>query len=145
MVPDLLQFAITRKVVLTNIISFILFSAAPTVDKKLHLLNSVIRKLDSTDDLSQSAALAHAHTLRAQVHLDAGNHDDAKEHVQQAIAIQATQPHSVLPSNAYRILADAEEASGNVPAAIAALRQWANVNPSFSTKVAKELSRLASL
>ncbi|CAB9507530.1 expressed unknown protein [Seminavis robusta] len=118
---------------------------ATETDKKLHLLNSVINKLNSIPELAESAANVHAHTLRAQVHLETSNNHSvelAMHDIQQAIAMNAKNQLLPLPANAWRILADAQEQSGNIPAAMAALRQWAQLNPSYATKVAKEVSRL---
>lgn len=92
------------------------------------------------EDLAQSAANAHAHCLRAKVHLDASNYEQSKSDIHAAMEIQ---PSSIpLPSAAWRILADAEEASGDCLKAIEALQKWAKTEPQFATKVAKEVGRI---
>ena len=45
----------------------------------------------------------------------------------------------------WRVLANAQEASGNVQGAIDALREWAIVDVSFSVKSKKEIERLSCL
>jgi len=45
----------------------------------------------------------------------------------------------------WRVLASAQEAGGNVEDAMEAVREWARVDPSFSTKAKKECERLAGL
>ena len=72
------------------------------------------------DELAQSAANAHAHCCRAQVHLNAGNLEQAKSDIHTAMAIH---PQTIpLPKSAWRILADAEEAAGDPLKAIEALQ-----------------------
>ena len=94
------------------------------------------------DELAQSAANAHAHCCRAQVHLNAGNLEQAKSDIHTAMAIH---PQTIpLPKSAWRILADAEEASGDPLKAIEALQNWAKTEPQFATKVAKEVGRIKS-
>jgi predicted TPR repeat methyltransferase len=46
---------------------------------------------------------------------------------------------------AWRVLANAQEASGNIQGAIDALREWASVDISFSVKAKKEIERLSTL
>jgi hypothetical protein len=125
---------------------------ATQVESKLKFLNSVLDKLKKTDDpslvLGQSAAMAYAHCLRAQVHLDFNNdYSLAKQDIQQAMAITntSTKTGSLLPTCAWTILADAEEKSGNAKAAMEAWRQLATVYPSYATKAAKEVKRLQLL
>ena len=119
-------------------------ASAAQVEKKLLYLNSVMEKLTKTDQLGQSAAMAYAQCMRAQVHLDCHNLELAKMDIQQAKAIAAAITYE-LPASAWIILADAEETSGNVSAAMEAWRELANTHPSYTTKVAKEVKRLQLL
>jgi predicted TPR repeat methyltransferase len=55
------------------------------------------------------------------------------------------QPKEIpLPKAAWRILADAEEVSGDCLKAIEALQEWAKTEPQFATKVAMEVGRIRS-
>ena len=119
-----------------------LIAAAQSPDDKLMFLNSVIRKLDETD-LSESSANARAHFLRAQLCLDLGENEKAKIDARKAVSLR---PDNLpLPTNAWRIVADTEEATGNYAGAIEALQKWGETNPSFTTKVSKEITRLRSI
>ena len=96
------------------------------------------------EELAQSAANVHAHCFRAQVQLDAKHYEQAKNDIYTAMELQQQSNHCTLPKSAYRILADAEEASGDPIKAIEALRKWAKAEPQFAIKVANEVGRIKS-
>jgi len=128
-------------------------SKTASPEKKIKILTPIVEALssassteDGRDALHQSTALAHALVLRADAYLeqallspDATVHAD-KAHADARMAIAIDH----LDGRAYRLLADVEEALGNVIGAMEALSKWAEVNPSFGTKARKELARLAS-
>jgi len=115
---------------------------AQNLSKKEQLLTSAIAQVtkDNNPLLLQSYAHAHALYLRADVRLEMtppdvkGAIDDAQ------LAVQII-PYEM---KAWRVLASAEEAGGNLEAAIIAVKQWSKVDPSFSTKAKKEIERLMS-
>jgi len=118
-------------------------------EKKIKILTPVITSLlsdEKSNSLDKSTALAHALVLRADAYLeqtllsplDSNTIHDAHADAQMAISINH------LDGRAYRVLADAEEALGNVIGAMEAVSKWAEVNPSFGTKARNELARLAS-
>jgi len=126
-------------------------SKVTSPEKKITILSPIIKSLMSTssstedDALHESTALAHALVLRADAYLeqalfspDTTIHDKAHADAQMAISIDH------MDGRAYRLLADVEEALGNVIGAMEAVSKWAEVNPSFGTKARKELARLAS-
>jgi hypothetical protein len=128
--------------ILNDTISIVFWISATQVETKMKCLNSVLEKLKNTDQLGQSTAMAYAHYMRAQVHLDCNNdHQLAKQDIEQAMVITSTTGY-LLPTCAWTILADAEEKNGNVRAAMEAWRQLANAYPSYATKVDKEVKRL---
>lgn len=103
----------------------------------------MIKTLGKKEGLAECAAIAHAHCFRAQVHLDAKRYDLAKEDARKAIEINPSS--APVPVAAWRIQADAEEASGEYGKAIDVLRKWAKANPQYATKISKEISRLQSV
>jgi len=130
-------------------------SRVTSPEKKITILTPIIKSLASTsssteevdqDALHESTALAHALILRADAYLEQAqlspnttiHIDKAHVDVQMAISIDH------LDGRAYRLLADVEEAMGNVIGAMEAVSKWAEVNPSFGTKARKRLARLAS-
>ena len=46
---------------------------------------------------------------------------------------------------AWRVMADAQEANGNIEGAINAIEEWASIDVSFSVKSKKEIERLSLL
>ena len=118
---------------------------ATTPEDKLKFLNSVIKKLTSLEDLATSAANAHAHGARAHVHFELQDYDLVKEDARRALEIHHHTPGMPpLPSSVWRVLVDAEEATGQFEAALEVLRQWTDRQPQFATKVAKEAQRVRS-
>mmetsp|Transcript_33003 Transcript_33003/g.97384 ORF Transcript_33003/g.97384 Transcript_33003/m.97384 type:complete len:280 (-) Transcript_33003:1754-2593(-) len=107
--------------------------------EKLSLVTPVIENLSSNEDYSSSRALSHALTIRADARLDSFPPivDGAVEDSQQATAINP------LNGRAWRVLADAEEAAGNIESAIGATVSWGEVDPSFATKAKNEVARLS--
>jgi cytochrome c-type biogenesis protein CcmH/NrfG len=88
--------------------------------------------LSKKDDLKDSLAMAHALTLRAEV-IPA---EQAVADAQHAIQLDPTN------DKAWRTLADAYEAIGNVNGAIDALQKWSRGSPMFATKAMKDIKRL---
>jgi len=144
--PDLLLIAVEAMGRSTRVTS---------PEKKIQILTPVITSLlsspSSTDEnansLNKSTALAHALVLRADAYLEqtqlspggsGSKINEAHTDAQMAISIDH------LDGRAYRVLADAEEALGNVLGAMEAVSKWAEVNPGFGTKARNELARLAS-
>jgi len=116
-----------------------LFLIASSPAEKLSLVTPVIENLSSNEDYSSSRALSHALTIRADARLDSFPPivDGAVEDSQQATAINP------LNGRAWRVLADAEEAAGNIESAIGATVSWGEVDPSFATKAKNEVARLS--
>ena len=63
--------------------------------------------------------------------------EGALEDSRQAAAINP------LNGRAWRVLADAEEANGDIESAIKATARWGEVDPSFATKAKNEIARLS--
>ena len=107
------------------------------------LLGSVISALSKDHDPSLLNSYAHVHALllRADARLDMvpPNVDGALDDARMASQIAPTE------GKVWRILANAEEAGGNVEQAIGALKEWKRVDPLFATKARKEVERLAPL
>ena len=99
----------------------------------------MIESLSANADYSSSRAFSHALTIRADARLDCfpPNVDGALEDSKFAAAVD---PQS---GRAWRLLADAEEASGNIEKAIQATARWGDVDPSFATKAKNEIARLS--
>jgi tetratricopeptide (TPR) repeat protein len=119
------------------------------------LLSSVIRVLVQAMDkdhgnvplYTKSSALARAYALRAQARLDQRLADDALQDAMAALEIvpsatSTTAATQWITTRVYRTMVDAYEAKGQIPQAMDALQQWAAVDPTFSTKIAKEMARL---
>jgi len=98
-------------------------------------------------ELFQSAAHVHAHMLRAEVYLEAGDYEPARDDMQWALdnCQDTSTVVAVLCPTAWRILADAHVGLGQYEDAIQALQQWAEASPSFATKAAKEIQRVRQL
>ena len=130
---------------------------ATTAEEKLKCLNSVIKKLSSMEDLANSSALAHAHGARAVVYCDLQQdyplaRDDARRaleiHTAAAAAAAAGANGMASPpphASYYRVLVEAEEATGDFQAALEVMRKWTDSHPKFATKVAKEAKRVRSM
>ena len=116
-----------------------LFPIASGSTEKESLVAPVIENLSSSEDFSSSRALSHALTIRADARLDIfpPNVDGALEDSRRATAMDP------LNGRAWRVLADAEEASGNIKSAIEATLRWGEADPSFATKAKNEVDRLS--
>lgn len=116
---------------------------ANTASKKEQLLTSAITQLtkDGNTMLSKSYAHGHALYLRADIRLEKSPPDLDGALNDARLAIQ------IVPSEikAWRVLASAEEAAGNLKSAISALKEWIKVDNSFATKANKEIERLFSM
>jgi len=121
---------------------------ATSPEKKIQTLTPAIKSLLSSTTLHRSTALSHALVLRADAYLEQSYFsspsspsavDLAHADAQTAVSIDH------LEGRAYRLLAEVEEARGNVLGAMDAVSMWAEVNPSFGVKAKNELSRLASV
>mmetsp|Transcript_18582 Transcript_18582/g.26154 ORF Transcript_18582/g.26154 Transcript_18582/m.26154 type:complete len:254 (-) Transcript_18582:180-941(-) len=116
-------------------------TCASSLEKRENLLNSVIKKLSLSDGLKESNAMAHALMLRADTRLEMIplNLDGALQDSKCASEMRV----EGFEGMAWRIRADAEEASGNILGAIDAMENWAKENPTFISKVKKEVVRLS--
>ena len=85
--------------------------------------------------------MSHALLLRADAYLDSFSVDNQSKALEDALRAAEI---NHLDGRAYRVIADAHEASGDVLGAMEAVQKWANVNPSFVSKAKNELSRLSS-
>jgi hypothetical protein len=119
------------------------FAATATLEDRQRLLQSVIGKLDATVEVSQSAAAALAYAMRAKLWLEAGQ-DPTKTIADALHCLSLAAAPRETRKIAFRALADARERSGNIQGAIEALLQWASEDPSYRTKVNKEIQRLSS-
>jgi tetratricopeptide (TPR) repeat protein len=120
-------------------------------------LSSVIRVLVQAMDkehlngppYTKSSALARAYALRAQAKLDQNLFDEALQDAMAALEIVSntisTNAAQWITTRVYRTMVDAYEAKGDLRQAMNVLQQWAAVDPTFSTKIAKELTRLRQL
>ena len=117
--------------------------AATSPSKKESTLTSAIETLSEGGDhaLLNSFARAHALVLRSDARLD-----EAPPDVDGAVA-DAILACQISPTErrAWRVLASAHEAGGNLRDAMEAIQESARVDPSFSTKAKLERSRLAGL
>mmetsp|Transcript_33594 Transcript_33594/g.67812 ORF Transcript_33594/g.67812 Transcript_33594/m.67812 type:complete len:120 (+) Transcript_33594:515-874(+) len=112
--------------------------ASSASEKEAHI-TPVIESLSSDDSgLSSSPALSHALTIRADARL--GFPQDVKGALEDSRQAAAINPNN---GRAYRVLADAEEADGDVAAAIDATSRWGELDPSFATKARNEVARLS--
>jgi tetratricopeptide (TPR) repeat protein len=107
---------------------------------------------------TQSSALARAYAMRAQAKLDQGLLDDALQDARAALEITCptttttttstttTSPASAsrqwITTRVYRTLVDAYQAQGQIQKALDCLQQWLVVDPTFSTKILQEMTRL---
>ncbi len=111
-------------------------------DKKIKILSKAIESLQRAD-LSQTTAMAHALILRADAYMDFIPREN--ENIQQSLkdSVLATEIDD-LSGRAWRVIADAKEANGDIPGAIEAISTWATRNPTFVVKAKKELARLSA-
>ena len=88
--------------------------------------------MSKKDDLKDSLAMAHALAMRAEW-----------IPAEQAV-VDARHAVQLDPTNdkAWRTLADAYEATGNVSGAIETLQSWSKASPTFATKAIKDIKRL---
>ena len=116
-------------------------SAGTSPSKRESLLSSAIEEVTKDQDTAQHFAWSHALYLRADARLDLSPQD-----VEGAIA-DALLASQLSPTDfrVWRVLANAQEAGGEVEKAINALREGARVDPSFATKAKNEIRRLSSL
>lgn len=128
-----------KSVILTHYAHTVFVLTAETLEEKIRFFSSVISALEKKDELKDSYAMAHAHALRAKVYIKDGEYDHAISDAQCAVKLDPTN------DKAWRTLADAHEACGNLQGAVQALKQWSKARPSFSTKASKEVQRLKEL
>lgn len=139
---------------------WLMYHKVSSPEKKIQLLSSVIDQLSSdvtNDDLKGSMALLHATLMRSNVYLEMipPNIPFALKDVHYCVKLigfmegiinkdhqQLFESSSVLFGKVYRVLADAEEASGNYNGAKNAILEWIRLNPSFKAKAEKDLLRL---
>ena len=101
------------------------------------LLSSVIKKLEGSTEHNPSTALAHAYALRAKTSFEDLKYPLAIEDAQKAIDCSNIATSATL-STAYRVWADAEQACGSGQA-IAVLQRWHRAQPTYRTKLQKEI------
>ena len=109
------------------------------------LLNSVIAKLSDDEVHSRSSALAHAYALRAGVRASQEQWDLSRDDAQQVVLNhdlrQAATDLSI--TLAYRAWADAEQQlDSGKDKVLTVLQQWQQAQPSYKTKVQREMQDL---
>ena len=119
--------------------------ARASFDDQERCLKSVIDKLSAAPDVAQSAATSLAYAMRARYWLE--SHQDPARAIDDAtISLSLASKASIQTINmAYRALADAQEELGDIPGAIEAYQRWAEHDPSYRTKINKEIQRLVEL
>jgi len=113
---------------------------ATSPSKKESLLSSAVSAVTNDEDPTLVSSFAHAHALflraDARLELNPPNIDGAIADAKLASQISPSE------GKAWRVLASAYEAGGNIKDAIAAIEEMARVDPAFSTKAKKECERL---
>lgn len=114
-------------------------ATSPT--KKESLLSSVIDTLSADSALSRSSTVARALVLRADARLEANPTDTGGGALEDAERAAEMEPSY---GKAWRVLADAREARGNLKGAIEAVGRWGETEPSLARKAKAEVGRLKS-
>jgi tetratricopeptide (TPR) repeat protein len=114
---------------------------ASSLQEKEKMFSSVIKVLDSDEELRGAHANVHAHLIRALMYYDAGDQERALVDADKTLELSSGKER-LLEARAHRVAADANEALGRLPQAILALRNCAASDPSFQTKISKEIERL---
>jgi (2Fe-2S) ferredoxin len=109
-----------------------------SVTKKETILTSIITLAEGDPILANSFVHARALYLRADSRL-CYNVDGAIQDAKSAAEIAPT------VGKVWRVMANAHEANGDIEDAIDALREWANVDATFTTKSKTEIERLSCL
>lgn len=116
---------------------------ATSPSKKETLLTSAVDALTKDQDPSLLNSYAHAHTLflraDARLEMKPPNVDGAINDARMSVKINPT------CRKAWRVLASAEEAGGDLKSAMEAVSEWAKVDPAFASKAKKEIQRLSSM
>lgn len=106
-------------------------------------MTSVISKLEASEEFALSTALAHALALRSHAHMDREDWLLAIADAQLVVTGFPEVATSATLTLAYRVWADAEQAnhspSGQV---LAVLQDWQQAQPSYRTKVKREIQDL---
>jgi len=110
----------------------------PNAGKKIDIFDKLVSSLEDAN-LSNSNAMSHALILRADAYLD---FDVNKPQKALQDATRASQINH-FNGRAFRVIADAYEAMGDVLNAMENIEKWAQVNPAFASKAKNELSRLS--
>jgi len=111
------------------------------IEEKEKMVTSVIHALERDESAGMNShALASAFVMRADARLEL-----AMPNVEGALA-DSRRAAAIDPGNGrvWRVLAESEEASGNLDNAVAAVRKWGQIDPESATKAAKESDRLNS-
>jgi len=114
-----------------------------SLSEKNRLYSSVIGVLNSDALLSSSCAHARALVFRAQARHEEERYEEAIEDA--LLATRVPGATVSVASLAWRTLADCYRSQGQVESAIQALRQRAIVDPSYKTKIEKEIAQIKSL
>lgn len=108
-------------------------------------MNSVIIKLSADSEHHRSSALAHAYSLRARARADQQKWALSLEDTNRVVLdkdLRRAATESCL-STAYRVWVDAEkQLSTGSEKVVAVLQQWQNAQPSFRTKLQREINEL---
>jgi tetratricopeptide (TPR) repeat protein len=125
---------------------------AQSLGEKEVFASSIIRALESEEDLCISTANARASIFLAEVLTETQQYDDAITLVTKAIQRLPSYPNQsgtpsqvTLLTRAYRVLADVYEQMGNYGAAMKAIQAVASCNPAMRTKISKQVDRLRQL
>jgi len=113
---------------------------AQTPEEKDRFISSVIRSLDA--DEGSSSVHARALVMRSEMHLEASCFAEALQDAQRALGMKRATTATRI--KAYRVSADVFERQGSFAEAIESLREWANADTSFLTKINEEIKRLRS-
>jgi tetratricopeptide (TPR) repeat protein len=116
---------------------------AKTMQEKVKNYESVINALQSDDQLRVSSAHARALILLGSVYCDAGQFDEALKSKDDAFCV-FTEGLELpeLHAKAHGMAAEAYEGLGRLTEAVEALRQRIACDPSFASKISKEIERL---
>jgi hypothetical protein len=106
-------------------------------------LTSVISKLEASEEFALSTALAHALALRSHAHMDREDWLLAIADAQLVVTGFPEVATSATLTLAYRVWADAEQANDSPPQQVlAVLQDWHQAQPSYRTKVKREIQDL---
>jgi (2Fe-2S) ferredoxin len=119
--------------------------ALSSVEEQIRFLTSVIAKLEASEDyqFTFTAANAHAHALRAKAYLEQGvSLDLAMQDAQYVVRDlrDVATPNTL--ASAFRTWVDAEQHRNNFRQAVTVLQEWYKLQPTFRTKLQREIQEL---